>query len=147
MADFARFLEVRLGEAEEKLTEMRHSANCAYCGASVDRTAGAMAEHSMSCEKHPIHLLQKVVVERDHLKQQLAEAMEDTKRLIKLADMIWDGRWMDDKNHLPEMDVEYQTLVGIAAEIRSGNYTMIDVAVAEHGTLIRAQKLIGEKDV
>ena len=91
--------------------------------------------------------LEQIEIFARSLEVRLGEAMEDTKRLIKLADMIWDGRWMDDKNHLPEMDVEYQTLVGIAAEIRSGNYTMIDVAVAEHGTLIRAQKLIGEKDV
>ena len=42
-----------------------------YCGQCVDRTSGAIAHHSMQCEKHPVHSLMRVVAERDELKTTL----------------------------------------------------------------------------
>ena len=40
-------------------------------------------------------------------------------RLEKLANLIWNTRWVSDEE-------DYQNMVGIAAEIRSGNFKTLD---------------------
>lgn len=40
-------------------------------------------------------------------------------RLLKLANLVWETRWVSE-------EAAYQNLVGIAAEILSGNFNSID---------------------
>lgn len=40
-------------------------------------------------------------------------------RVERLADLIWNTRWASD-------DEDYQRMVGIAAEVRSGNFKTLD---------------------
>lgn len=54
------------------------------------------------------------------LSKQLTEAQKDKERLEKLVDLIWRKRW----------DNLYE-IVGIAAEIRSGNYETIDSTMSK----------------
>lgn len=42
------------------------------------------------------------------------ELNQANNRLVNLANKVWDTRWITD-------DTEYQSLIGVAAEIRSGN--------------------------
>lgn len=40
-------------------------------------------------------------------------------RLLKLANLVWESRWVSE-------DEDYMNVVGIAAEIRSGNFASLD---------------------
>lgn len=46
------------------------------------------------------------------------------RRLHKLAEMVWETRWATDEE-------DYQHMVGVAAEIRSGNMKGIDAEIAK----------------
>ena len=58
-----------------------------------------------------------------NLLEKYNKVKEDGKRLRKLAELIWDTRWISD-----DCD-DYQKLVGIAAEIRSDSFQAIDAAM------------------
>lgn len=73
---FSRQLERELNDTKKQLDIAAVTARCAYCGTEVLKTAVSMAEHSMSCEKHPIHALIKVKQERDALAAKLDKAMK-----------------------------------------------------------------------
>ena len=48
----------------------------------------------------------------------------DTERLKALANLVWETRWVSDQD-------DYQRMVGIAAEIRSGNFKVIDAVMRQ----------------
>lgn len=52
---------------------------------------------------------------------------KDGERLLTLAKLVWETRWVSD-------DAKYQDVVGIAAEINSGNFDGIDKALASYAT-------------
>ncbi len=70
--------------------QRENSAVCAYCNQSVDRTAGSIADHAITCEKHPIHQLQLVAAERDQLKTIVEELKKEQRenRIASNADGI-----------------------------------------------------------
>lgn len=59
-----------------------------------------------------------------------SEMLRDKERLVRLADWIWATRWMNDDDRLRTGDQDYVDMVGVAAEIRSGNLAGIDKRLA-----------------
>lgn len=58
------------------------------------------------------------------LRTSQSDGGEDKQRLMALAGLIWETRWAGEQE-------DYQQMVGIAAEIRSGNFDGIDAARAQ----------------
>lgn len=56
----------------------------------------------------------------------LQEAKIALERLKVLADLIWETRWITDASVTRSEVIAYDHLVGIAAAIRSGNFSSID---------------------
>jgi hypothetical protein len=70
------------------------------------------------------HAVKELSAELTRLREENEELGKDVqrKRLRTLANMIWETRWVSDAE-------DYQRMVGIAAEIRSGNFGGIDAAM------------------
>lgn len=75
-------LFIKAGERDEMLK----TAVCAYCSTVVDRTAGSIADHALTCAKHLIHSLKVAEKELDSLREKLELAKEQIKNLRKDSD-------------------------------------------------------------
>ncbi len=58
-------------------------------------------------------------IQQDALTESSSSGVVWRERLMKMVELAWGTRWVSEES-------DYQHMVGIAAEIRSGNYETID---------------------
>ncbi len=110
-------------EAREAIAEVVGS----YHQPTIDALCAALAP--LWPKPLGLRAIQEATARAEKAEAALADAQRDKERLLALAKIVWDARWGKGENQ--QHTEELNRMVGIAAEIISGNMKSIDQAMKE----------------
>lgn len=116
----ATLIESQAQTIAELTTKLAYAEDAAAKGGLARQNASGMEMEIAELQEQ----LKNLAYNFAHAEMDNAELQKDKARLETLANLVWESRWASKEN-------DYQEMVGIVAEIRSGNFNGIDAVITK----------------